>query len=108
MFGVCACGAGRKFFGEGGSFFGVVDWCDVSEAGMKREVASLVDVAVDDTGGLGPFDSAAVSLRVVGPLLVASAAVWSASLTGDAMGGTVCGGAVANPAGAAEVDMVTG
>ena len=68
----------------------------------------MVDVAADVTGGLGLFDSAAVSLRVAGLLSVASAAVWSALLTGDAMGGAVCGGAVADAAGAGEVAVVNG
>jgi hypothetical protein len=104
--GAFACGAGGKFFGERG-FFGVVDWCGVAGAGIGCD-ASFVDVAVDDTRGVGPFDPAAVSLGVAWPLSVTAAAVGVPSLTGEGSGGTVGGGAVVDTAGVGELDIGDG
>ena len=50
--------------GVGGRFFGVVVSCGVAGARVAGDTASLVDLAVDDTGGVTRFEAAALSLRV--------------------------------------------
>ena len=94
--------------GAGGTFFGVVDWCGVAGATAARDVASFVDLAVDDTSGVPAFKAAAVSLRVGWPLSLAAVAVWVPPLTADAKRRAVFGVAVADTTGGGEVELDDG